>query len=135
MMTLTKVPNAAFGETQSCLCAVNITVNTGVEYVSKQINQLCSGFFTRNAAYSLTEKWTNCTYPSTTSTTGPQSSTTFRLDDTRALFCTSPTSTRRACSSSRIFRGVGEQPIHPNIFRVLYVATAGKLLILLRILA
>ena len=135
MVTLAKVPDAAFGKIKSCFCAVDIAINAWIEYVSKQISPQWS-FFACNAAYSLTVKWTNWTYSSTTSTIGPQSSTRFRLDDTRTLLCTFSTSTRRTCSSSWIVRGVGEQPIHPNMFRVLVLATAdGKLLTLLRILA
>lgn len=58
MMTLAKVPDAAFGKIKSCFCVVDIAVDAGVEYVSKQINQQCSffGFFAYDAAYSLTVK-------------------------------------------------------------------------------
>lgn len=45
MMTLAKIPDAAFGKIKSCFCVVDIAIDAGVEYVSKQTNQQCSFFW------------------------------------------------------------------------------------------
>ena len=107
----------------------------GLNRYLKLVSLLSSYVDARKMIYSLTVKWTNCTYSSTTSTIGPHILTIFRLLNTLGSFSMSSKSMTRACSSSWIVRGVVEHPIHPRSLRAFSFNTGGfRLLIRARTL-